>query len=91
MLNQLLKERVLQPIEECTPEQWEDIRKKYVEILCKEEYGRILPEPTKLEFEVVQTNSRFAAATAVHKTIIAHTEVLGTEFSFPFTSIVPKK
>lgn len=91
MLNQLLKERVLQPIEDFTPEQWEDIRKKYVEILCKEEYGKILPKPTKLEFEVVQTNARFAAATAVHKTIIAHTEILGTEFSFPFTSIIPKK
>jgi hypothetical protein len=80
MINKLLEERVLQPIESFDASNWDTIRNEYIDILCKEEYGMPLPAPTKLEFEVVQTNPRFAAVTAIHKSIIAHTEVLGTEF-----------
>ena len=90
MLESMLKERVLQPIEDFKADEWEKIRNEYIDILCKEEYGLRLPEPTKLEFEVTGTNGRFAAGAAVMQTVVAHTEINGTEFSFPFTSLIPK-
>ena len=91
MINNLLKERVLQPIGDFTSESWEQVRNEYIDTLCREEYGMPLPEPTKLEFEVSSENKRFAAATATNRTVIAHTEICGKEFSFPFTALIPKK
>ena len=91
MIKGLLEKRVLQPIGNFGSDEWESVRKEYIDILCREEYGMPLPAPTKLEFEVVNANKRFAAATATYSTIIAHTEILGTEFSFPFTSVIPNK
>ena len=91
MIKELLEKRVLQPIGDFTPDEWDSVRKEYIDILCREEYGMPLPAPTKLEFEVISSNKRFAAATATHSTIVAHTEILGTEFSFPFTSVIPHK
>lgn len=91
MINSLLRERVPQPIGDFTSESWEQVRKGYIDILCREEYGMPLPEPTKLEFEVSSENKRFAAGTACNRTVIAHTEICGKEFSFPFTALIPKK
>ena len=90
MIKSMLEERVLQPIGDFNASDWDKVRKEYIEVLCREEYGMPLPEPTKLEFEVVGSNKRFAANTAVNSNIIAHTEILGTSFSFPFTALIPK-
>ena len=75
MIKGLLEKRVLQPIGNFGSDEWESVRKEYIDILCREEYGMPLPAPTKLEFEVVNANKRFAAATATYSTIIAHTEI----------------
>ena len=92
MLNQLVEERVVQPVEDFDASKWENSREKYVETLCKEEYGDPLPSPTKLEFEILKPiNGRFAANTATLYSVVAHTEILGQEFSFPFTALIPKK
>ena len=91
MLKSIFEERVLQPIGNFSPDDWEQVRKEYIDILCREEYGMPLPAPDKVEFEIVEENKRFAAGIAANQTIIAHTEILGTEFSFPFTAIIPKK
>lgn len=91
MIKELLEKRVLYPIKDFTSENWETVRQEYIDILCREEYGMPLPAPTKLEFEVTFSNKRFAAATATHSQIVAHTEICGTKFSFPFTSIIPNK
>lgn len=91
MIKSMLEERVLQPVGDFNGADWEKIRNEYIDILCKEEYGMPLPEPTKLEFEVLNSNKRFGAGIATNSTVIAHTEILGTEFSFPFTSLIPNK
>ena len=91
MINSLLKERVPQPIGDFTSESWEQVRKEYIDTLCREEYGMPLPEPTKLEFEMLSKHQKFAAGTATVRTVIAHAEVCGKEFSFPFTALIPQK
>ena len=94
MINKLLDERVLQPIGDFDSENWTKIRSEYVETLCREEYGYPIPAPTKIEFEVqkpVGAGGRFAANSAILRTIIAHAEICGKEYSFPFTSVIPKK
>ena len=94
MINKLLEERVLQPIGNFDAISWDKVREEYVNILCSEEYGRPLPPPTKLEFEEVPSplaKKTFGANTASVKCIMAHTEVLGKEFSFPFTTLIPKQ
>ncbi len=90
MINQLLKERVLQPIGDFDAKSWDKIRKEYVDILCREEYGMPLPAPTKLEFEELSVK-KFAAGTATVKNIMAHAEICGKTFSFPFVTAIPKK
>lgn len=92
MINNLLEERVLQPIGDFNSAEWENVKNEYTKTLCSEEYGYPLPAPTKLEFEKVKPiNGRFAAGTATFYKVIAHTEILGKEFSFPFSVVLPNK
>lgn len=90
MLASILEEREIQPICNFDSNTWQSVREKYIEVLCREEYGMPLPPPSKLEFEVTGKNDSFAAGTAVCSTVLAHTEIFGESFTFPFTALIPK-
>lgn len=94
MLAQILKDRRVREIDSFDAESWNDVRESYKAILLSEEYGLPVPKPTKLEFEVIQPNSvkrRFCAGDATRYEVIAHAEVCGKPFSFPFTAVIPNK
>lgn len=94
MLTEMLKERGVCEIDSFDAEAWPAVRKKYVDILCNEEYGLPLPEPTSLTFEVPapeKINRRFCAGEASKYEVIAHAEINGKSFSFPFTAVIPNK
>ena len=91
MLKEMLLGRGICELETFQAETWPSIRKKYMEVLCQEEYGLPVPEPTKLEFEVIPSKRTFCAGDAVRSEVIVHAEVCGKPFSFPFTAVIPKK
>ena len=94
MLKEILTERGIGELQAFNAEAWTETRKTYVNVLCKEEYGTPIPEPTKLSFEVdpeKRTNRRFCAGDAVKYEVIAHDEINGKDFSFPFTAVIPNR
>ena len=94
MLKEILEQRRVPEIRDFSAENWEQVRNEYKEILLNEEYGRPVPEPTEVSFEIAPLNYKtknFAAGAAYHYHVIAHTVVCGKEFSFPFHAILPKK
>lgn len=94
MINSILEEKILQPIGDFSPTDWEQVRKKYIDTLCREEYGMPLPEPRKISFEELELSrgeKNFAAGAVIYKKVVAHTQILGKEFSFPFVGLIPKE
>lgn len=91
MLEQILKERQIRDIDDFDATSWEQVRESYKSILFNEEYGLPVPEPTKLEFEVVPYKRTFCAGDAKRSEVIVHAEVCGKSFSFPFTAVIPTK
>ena len=93
MIRSMLEERVLQPIGDFDSSGWEKLRKEYIDTLCREEYGMPLPAPTKLEFEelpLVHAQKVFGAGSTIYKKVMAHVEICGKNFSFPFVALIPK-
>lgn len=94
MLQEILEQRRVPAIRDFTPEEWPALREELKEILLSEEYGRPVPEPTKVSFEIAPLDYKtrnFAAGKAFQYHVTAHTVVCGKEFSFPFQAILPKK
>ena len=90
----MLKERGICELDAFDFNTWSTIREKYKTTLFNEEYGLPVPEPTKVEFEVIPPNGaqrRFCAGAATKYEIVAHVEVCGKDFSFPFTAVIPNK
>ena len=88
-----LKRRGVPAIEDYSPEEWENVRQKYVDILCREEYGIPVPAPDEVWFEELPlsfADKRFCAGDAPKQRVVAHTKICGREFSFPFWAIIPK-
>jgi len=81
MLNTLLKERNLPPLQS---------REQMLDILQKEVYGYIPAKPESLSFEVVdKVAPSFCAGKVRGDRVVAHCTIGGKEFSFPFSSVVP--
>ncbi len=93
MLREILKERGVKEICKFSPEEWEKVRETYVNTCLNEEYGAPVPEPTSLRFEELHYDSKFPhfAGKAVCRKVIAHAEVCGKSFSFPFIATIPSK
>lgn len=94
MLQEILTQRRVPEIRDFMPEEWPALREELKEILFSEEYGRPVPEPTEVSFEIEPLNYKtknFAAGEAFHYHVTAHTVVCGKEFSFPFHAILPQK
>lgn len=94
MLQKLLQDRAVPLITATNSEDMRDAQAEYKETLLREEYGRPLPEPDSVSFEidpVKKPYKRFAAGKATNSTVIAHTVIGGKEFSFSFQSIIPNK
>ena len=81
MLNELLKERNLPPLQS---------REQMLEVLQQEVYGYLPPKPESITFEVVGSiASHFCAGKARGDKMVAHCVIGGKAFSFPFNSVVP--
>ena len=81
MLKQLLEERKLPQLR---------TREEMLEILQHEEYGYLPPKPDKLSFEDAGAiHKSIAAGKASCHRIIAHCEIGGKTFDFPFAAILP--
>ena len=94
MLQKLLNDRNVPLITAADAEGMLVAQAEYKEILLREEYGRPLPEPESVSFEIDPSKkpyTRFAAGKATSMTVIAHTVTCGKEFSFPFQAIIPNK
>ncbi len=94
MLQKFLQERNVPLITAADAESMRAAQDEYKEILLREEYGRPLPEPESVSFEIDLSKkpyTRFAAGKATSTYIIAHTTIGGKEFSFPFQAIIPNK
>ena len=46
---------------------WEENREKLKELLCLHEYGFLPPEPKDLKFEILRSDERFFANTAIYQ------------------------
>lgn len=65
-------------------------REEMLEILQREEYGYMLPQPEELSFSVMEDAvSIFCAGKARLNKITAHCKINGKNFSFPFFASVP--
>lgn len=94
MLREILKERGVEDICEFSPEDWETTREKYVNLFIEEEYGLPVPEPTSLTFEELPCDAKKFpnfAGKALCRQVIAHAEVCGKSYSFPFMATIPTK
>ena len=94
MLKELLQSRDVPIISAVNAEEMRTLQAEYKEILLREEYGRPLPEPDSVSFEIdpdKKPHKRFAAGKATSTHIIAHTVIGGKEFSFSFQSVIPNK
>lgn len=82
MLERLLKERELPPLKS---------RAEMLDILLKEEYGYMPPEPSKVTFEEMQnyTVTNFCAGKATVKKIKIASTVNGKQFTFPCYASIP--
>lgn len=91
MLHDILKARGVEELCHFSPEEWEATREKYLNIFINEEYGLPVPEPTSLKFEELPLSIKFPhfAGKAVCRQVIAHAEVCGKSFSFPFVATIP--
>ncbi|MBQ8227379.1 MAG: hypothetical protein IJZ88_00030 [Clostridia bacterium] len=82
-LDKLLKERELPELKS---------REEMLDILCREEYGFLPPDPTELTFTVEEKCiPNFCAGNAVANRVTAHCVINGKEFSFPFIAVIPTK
>lgn len=91
MLFEELQKRNVTPMIPSVPkEQWQQVRDSYKNILMSEVYGRAVPEPEKLSFEIVKVDKKIAAGKATLYRIMAHAEIEGKPFSFPFMAVLPK-
>lgn len=94
VLQQILIDRKVPLITATNADEMREAQAEYKEILLREEYGRPLPEPDSVSFEIdlaKKPYKRFAAGKATSSTVIAHTVIGGKEFSFSFQSIIPNK
>ena len=94
MIQNILKERQVPAITATDAETMKQAQAEYRELLCREEYGRPLPEPEELSFEVLpvpKADQRFAAGLATLSTVICHAVLCGKKFSFPFQTLIPNK
>ena len=94
MLQKLLQDRAVPLISSTDAEEMRALQTEYKEILLREEYGRPLPEPDSVSFEIdpdKKPYKRFAAGKATSTPIIAHTVIGEKEFSFSFQSVIPNK
>lgn len=94
MISEILKQRGITPVAKESPEQFEIKRKNWLDHIMNEEYGLPLPPPTSLSFEEEQKSGGakfFAAGKATLTKVIAHTELCGKKFSFPFYALLPTK
>ena len=94
MISELINQRVFPPIPDCDAQGWKNLRREYVDVLCREEFGTPLPPPTELHFEEridYPGAKNFCAGEAEIKTVIASGVVCGKPFSFPFTAVLPRK
>lgn len=92
MLRDILNERGIEDICQFSPEEWEQTRDKYLNIFINEEYGLPVPEPTSLTFEELPLDAKLLphfAGKATCRKVIAHTEVCGKSYSFPFVATIP--
>jgi len=81
MLKTALKERCLPPL---AP------REEMLEILAREEYGRMPPRPDAVRFEVSENLiPHFCAGKATLHAVTAHAVLGEKEFSFPFHAVFP--
>jgi len=70
---------------------WEENREKLKELLCLHEYGFLPPEPKDLKFEILRSDERFFANTAIYQKILITASLENGEFSFPVQFVRPKK
>lgn len=84
MLERILEQRKLPPLKS---------RAEMLDILMKEEYGYMPPEPSKVTFEEVPnySNPAFCAGKATLKKIEITSLVNGKEFKFPCYASIPTK
>ena len=92
MIQEMLQQRGVPAIPATDAEGWEKLRREYIQLLCREEYGTPLPPPTELYFEEIPPAKvrSFCAGEADLKHMIARGTVCGKPFSFPFTAAIPK-
>ena len=94
MLKEILKARGIEAITDFRPEEWKAVRANYLDRLLSEEYGTPLPAPTSLTFEEMPLDYRLYpsfAGKAECRQVIAHAELCGRSFSFPFVATIPTK
>ncbi len=94
MIDRILNERGITPVKNESPEQMAKTQKRMLEHILNEEYGLPLPAPTSITFEEQPRKGAarfFAAGNATVTKVIAHTELCGKEFSFPFYALLPTK
>ncbi|MCL2209961.1 MAG: hypothetical protein FWC19_01090 [Treponema sp.] len=69
---------------------WQKRREQIVNLLCKEEYGFLPPEPVSLASEIIQTDEEFCAGKAPLKKVLLHcTLTNGRLFTMPLTEVIP--
>ncbi len=90
ILDKTLAYRKIPPIPDFKKEDWPALREKFKELLCSEEYGMPIPEPTELSFEEgPMPDLEFASGYAIRYPVTVHTVVCGKPFDFTFHAIIP--
>ena len=92
MLDKIIEERKIPQVWD-GKESWDKRREEIKELLMREEYGIVPPDPTDLTFEVLDEHpnkiNTFCAGRASIRKMLCKGKVYGREFSFPFFCVLP--
>ena len=87
MLDKIIEERKMPEVWDGKGS-WDKRREEIKELLMREEYGIVPPDPTDLTFEVLDEHpnkiNTFCAGRASIRKMLCKGKVYGREFSFPF-------
>lgn len=90
VLEKYLEGRKVPPIPKFSPEEWEQLRQNFREVLFREEYGQPIPAPSELWFEESAPSAQeFASGYGIRYSVTAHTVVCGKPFHFEFHVCLP--
>lgn len=89
MIKSMLSKRKLMEIWDSTTREWPDRKNEIIDMLCKEEYGFLPPEPEKISWEVLEEDKEFCAGKVTLKKILLNAVIENRSFSFPIYTSIP--